>query len=350
MLDTSDYAYALPERLIAQEPAVPRDRSRLFVYDTQRDTVTFDHFDNLGTYLPPQSFLVLNETKVVPSRVTLHKATGGKVKVLFLVNEHATDENVIRIMVDRKVQPGTRLFFNTEEYAEVISQDKQLFEVRLSFPRTRLNELLLQMGTMPIPLYIKHSPLSERDLRVRYQTVFAKEPGSSAAPTASLHFTDTLLDTLEKNKVPRLFVTLHVGMGTFAPVTEKEIREKRLHEEWFEVGEKTKKSIAELQSKGGEMIAVGTTVVRTMESFARGKQTEEGSSLGKTDLFIYPPYEFRLVRHLITNFHLPESSLMMLVEAFLQHKGAKRHLVDLYKIAIREKFRFYSFGDAMFII
>lgn len=350
MVAKKDYAYELPQELIAREPAVVRDKSRLFVYDTGSDRISLDRFSSLESYLPAKSTLILNETKVLPSRITLHKATGGKVKVLFLVNEKIGNDREIRVMVDRKTAVGDKLFFNPADYVTVTGQDRQLFVVRFDFPRSRLEELLVEGGTMPIPLYIKNTPLSEGELRQRYQTVFAKTPGSSAAPTASLHFTGALLDRLGKQGINKLFVTLHVGMGTFAPVSDGQIAAKRLHEEWFEVKGETAAEIARLKSTGSQLVAVGTTVVRTLESLALQPGWEKGKDFGTTDLFIYPPYRFHLVDHLITNFHLPESSLMMLVEAFLQSKCAKRHLVDLYKIAIAEQFRFYSFGDAMLIL
>lgn len=350
MIDKKDYAYALPEELIARAPAVPRDRSRLFVYQTSTDQVVLDHFDHLEKYLPKQSFLVLNETKVLPSRITLHKATGGKVKVLFLVNEQRGSMQEMRVMVDRKTAVGDRLYFTPDDFVTVTAQDRQLFIVRFDFPRKHLEELLIAKGTMPIPPYIKNTPLSEDELREKYQTVFAKSPGSSAAPTASLHFTGDLLKRLEEKDIRRLFVTLHVGMGTFATVTPEQIAAKKLHEEWYEVPEETAAGIAREKAGGGELVAVGTTVVRTLESFAKRETGEQEGTFAATDLFIYPPYRFRLVDHLITNFHLPESSLMMLVEAFLQSKGAKRRLIDLYTIAIQERFRFFSFGDAMLIL
>jgi S-adenosylmethionine:tRNA ribosyltransferase-isomerase len=350
MVDKKDYAYELPAEQIAKEPAVPRDRSRLFVYDTQTDKIELDHFDNLEHYLPSRSFLVLNETKVLPSRVTLHKATGGKIKVLFLVNEKSGNERQMRMMADRKTNVGDKLYFNQEDFVTVIKQDRQLFVVEFSFAHSRLEELLVEQGTMPIPLYIKNTPLSEEQLRQRYQTVFARTPGSSAAPTASLHFSELLLKKLAEKHIQKLFVTLHVGMGTFAPVSEEQIAAKKLHEEWFEVQQAVAEEIMKLKDKGDQLVAVGTTVVRTLESLALQEGWEKGRDFGTTNLFIYPPYRFHLVDHLITNFHLPESSLMMLVEAFLQSKNAKRRLVDLYKVAIAEKFRFYSFGDAMLIL
>lgn len=345
MVRPEDYVYELPESLIAREPAPHRDDSRLFIYDTQKDTIHFDRFFNIHKYLPAHSLLVLNETKVLPSRIVLHKSTGGKVKTLILVNEHIESEREIRMFVDRKVQIGDRLYFNQEEYLTVVAQQEHIFTATYLFPRARLYDLLKEKGTMPIPLYIKGSSLDEENLREKYQTVFAKYEGSSAAPTASLHFTESVFQELEKMGIGRVFVTLHVGLGTFAPVEKHQISEKKLHKEWYEVPPNTLKMIHESKNKGDEIVAVGTTVVRTLESIAKLKETK-----GNTDLFIYPPYQFRMVDHMITNFHLPGSSLMMLVEAFLQHKHAKRKLTDLYKTAISKRFRFYSFGDSMLIL
>ena len=368
MLQILDYDYILPPELIAKEPAMPRDHSRLFIYDTQKDNIIFDYFYNLAKHLPQNSYLVLNETKVLPSRIVLTKQSSGKVSTFFLVNEQMDDSDTMRVMVDRKVKIGDRLFFNKEDSVEVIAQDKHLFTVNIPFGKIRLFKLLEEKGTMPIPLYIKNSPLKEKELREKYQTIFARAPGdarlcgSVAAPTASLHFTEDVFRSFKKKNIEQLFITLHVGLGTFAPVSEKSISEKKLHEEWYEVPKK-------IESK--KIVAVGTTVVRTLESMSLSLRTplsgvkqskkEIASSSGssetprndivdKTDLFIYPPFQFKMVDHLITNFHLPGSSLMMLVEAFLQHKGARRSLVELYQVAIKEKFRFYSFGDAMLIL
>ena len=218
---------------------------------------------------------------------------------------------------------------------------------------------------MPIPPYLKKSPLTSDELLKKYQTIFAKTDGSAAAPTASLHFTDKIFDKLEKKRIKKYFVTLHVGLGTFAPITDENVKQKKLHEEYFEVDRETLQCIDTLkQEEGKKLVAVGTTVVRTLESKARHRvfstaspqrgprrlSQKQMSSLSKTDLFIFPPYNFKMVDILITNFHLPKSSLMMLVEAFLQHKKARKSLVELYNIAVKNDFRFYSFGDAMLIL
>lgn len=348
-MDLNAYDYYLPESNLALSPATPRDLSKLFVYNTQEDEVTIDRFYNLDKYLPTNSFLVLNNTKVLPARATLKRESGGKIVLLFLVNEiERIDE--VKVMADRRLEVGNKVFFESGESLEVISQDKNLFVLKYGFGKDSLFSLLQKYGAMPIPPYLKKSPLKKDELMEKYQTIFAKKDGSSAAPTASLHFTKRVFDKLDKKSIDRYFVTLHVGLGTFAPLTDENMRTKRLHEEYYEVNGETILSIQRQKSAEKKLVAVGTTVVRTLESLSKLKiQNEKLKIVGKTDLFIFPPYNFRTVDCLITNFHLPKSSLMMLVEAFLQYKGAKRKLTELYEEAIKNNFRFYSFGDAMII-
>ena len=344
------YGYFLPEKNLALTPADPRDSSRLFVYDTKKDLTIFDHFYNLDKYLSKNSFMVLNNTKVLPARVTMKKSTGGKVIMLFLVNE-LTDSRVTKAMADRKINVGEKLYFDDNNFVEIINQKEHIFDLKLDFSREKLFNLLKKYGTMPIPLYLKKSPLKRNELLKKYQTIFAKKQGSSAAPTASLHFTDRVFDRLDKKGIEKYFITLHVGLGTFAPITKENIKEKKLHEEYFEVDSNILQSINRLKQQGKKLVAAGTTTVRTLESISRSKIYNPKSNIyNKTDLFIFPPYNFKTVDVLITNFHLPKSSLMMLVEAFLQFKNSKRNLVELYQIAIKNKFRFYSFGDAMVIL
>lgn len=354
------YDYHLPDYLLTKKPATPRDHSQLFIYDTKKDEIHFDKFFNLDKYLPKNSFLVLNNTKVIPARVIMKKQTGGKVEVMFLVNE-ASD----LILVDRKVKIGDKLFFNEKNYIELVKQNKNIFKVKFNFSQEKLFYLLEKYGVMPVPLYLKDTPLSKDKLLKKYQTVFAKNEGSVAAPTASLHFTNRVFKKLEQKDINRYFVTLHVGLGTFASITEENLKTKTLHEEYYQVDKNDWEAILKEKKNGKKLVAVGTTTVRTLESIVRchvsrqptptnvgpsvidSKQTS--SLINKTNLFIFPPFEFRMVDVLITNFHLPKSSLMMLVESFLQFKRAKKHLVDLYNIAIKNDFRFYSFGDAMLI-
>ncbi|MBW7960541.1 tRNA preQ1(34) S-adenosylmethionine ribosyltransferase-isomerase QueA [Patescibacteria group bacterium] len=348
-MDLNAYDYYLPESSLALSPATPRDLSKLFIYNTAEDSISFDRFYNLDKYLPTNSFLVLNNTKVLPARATLKKESGGKIVLLFLVNEiERIDE--VKVMADRRLEVGNKVFFESGESLEVISQDENLFVLKYGFGKDSLFSLLQKYGAMPIPPYLKKSPLKRDELMEKYQTIFAKKDGSSAAPTASLHFTKRVFDKLDKKGIDRYFVTLHVGLGTFAPLTDENMRTKRLHEEYYEVNGETILSIQRQKSAEKKLVAVGTTVVRTLESLSKLKiQNEKLKIVGKTDLFIFPPYNFRTVDCLITNFHLPKSSLMMLVEAFLQYKGAKRKITELYEEAIKNNFRFYSFGDAMVI-
>ena len=358
------YHYNLPESLIARQPAEPRDAARLFVYDTARDKVTFDTFANLGAHLPQKSLLVLNDTKVIPARVVLKKETGGKIEVLFLVNEwrHENGEP-IPALVDRKITVGARLFFdepNTKKFFTVAQQDENIFYLDPNFPPNDLFALLNKKGITPLPKYIKNTGLDEATLREKYQTVFGKNPASVAAPTASLHFTERLLARLEKQGVQKTFVTLNVGLGTFAPVSAENLAHGTLHTELLTIPARSRTAIVAHKLSDKPVIAVGTTVVRTLEAEAtkilscKNANEDTKAALGDivdaTQIFIHPPYDFKMVDAMVTNFHLPDTSLMMLVQAFLEHKGARRELVDLYAIAIKEKFRFYSFGDAMFIV
>ncbi len=370
MLNLSDYDYQLPKELIALKPAEGRDSSRLFIYDTKTDTIRFDHFINLVNYLPQNSFLVMNNTKVLPARVSLIKQTGGKIKVLFLVNEK-TASGVIRGMADRKLKVGDTVQFDDNHILKVVKQEEYFFTYSYDFGKEKLFDLLEQYGAMPIPPYIKNSPLSDFELKNSYQTIFAKEKGSAAAPTASLHFSEKVFESLDKKNIERLFITLHVGLGTFAPLTEKNLIEKKLHEEYVDISPRMLQSIDKSKQEGKKLVAVGTTVVRSLESLPNHKsqitndkqisnfktQISKPTSIFhqqvssfQTVLFIQPGFQFQYVDALITNFHLPKSSLMMLVEAFLQFKKGRRHLVDLYKLAIEERFRFYSFGDSMLIL
>jgi S-adenosylmethionine:tRNA ribosyltransferase-isomerase len=344
MINLKQYDYYLPHNLIAKKQAVPRDGSRLLVYYTGQDQIFFDRFYNLDKYLPQKSFLVLNKTKVLPARVTLRKETGGKIKVLFLVDQLVnSDSFLINALVDRKVKVGDKLLFGKDHFVTVTGQKEKIFQLRLSFNNKKLQYLLEKHGQMPIPLYIKNTQLPEQELRKKYQTIFAENPGSTAAPTASLHFTNHVFKKLETKGIKKFFITLHVGLGTFSPVTDSDIKEKKLHEEYYRITEETLRSINRSKQKRYKLVAVGTTVVRALESVV-------GPGLHITDLFILPTYKFKTVDILLTNFHLPKSSLIMLVDAFLKFKASKKTVLDLYQIAIKEKFRFYSFGDAMLIL
>ena len=363
-MNLNDYDYLLPKKNLALEPAVPRDSSKLFIYNVGTDKIMFDHFYNIDKYLPKDSFMVMNNTKVLPARVAMKKESGGKVVLLFLVNELGVMSDgllsyLVKVMVDREIKVGERVYFDQENYLNVVGQKENIFELEFDFGREKLFELLKKYGVMPIPPYLKKSTLTRDELLEKYQTIIAKTDGSAAAPTASLHFTDSVFNKLDKKGIKKLFVTLHVGMGTFAPINDENIKQKKLHNEFYEIDQNTWKQIEINRNKEKKLMAVGTTVVRTLESETKlvksvksVESVESGKTdlTGSTDLFVFPPYDFKLVDIMITNFHLPKSSLMMLVEAFLQFKKSKKSLVELYDMAIKNNFRFYSFGDVMLII
>lgn len=340
------YHYDLPEELIRKVGVEPRDRARLFVYDTATDTVTFDVFRNVAQYLPAQSLVVLNNTKVLPARLWLHKETSGKIEVFVLANQ-IEDENRIPVLVDRKVSIGQKLLFPNQDFFEVVDQKDNIFYVKLVSSQS-LMVLLEQYGETPLPHYLEGANTSEDALRKRYQTVFAETGASVAAPTASLHFTEAVFETLQKKRIETARLTLNVGLGTFAPLKEENFEQGRLHAEYATVSEDAAIRINQARQAGSKVIAVGTTVARTLESFGKTGTMTSGSR--KTDIFIFPPYEFQMVDSLITNFHLPETSLMLLVDAFLQQKQAKKDIMELYRIAIKNQCSFYSFGDSMLIL
>ena len=351
-VDLELYSYNLPKEKIANQPAKPRDFSKLFVYDTLEDKIYFDIFLNLDRYLPKNSFLVLNNTKVLPARVEMLKETGGKVKVLFLVDE-ALNENskLIKGLVNKKLNLKEKIYFpNKKDFIEVVSQEKNIFTFSLKTDLNKFLKLLNLYGEAPLPPYIKNTPLTKKEAKEKYQTIFAKKLGSIAAPTASFHFTKRVFKKLKRKGIEHFFITLHVGLGTFMPISEENIKKRKLHKEYWEIETSIYKKILKLKQKK-KLIAVGTTTTRLLETLVRKKLNLSKKILrGTTELFIFPPFKFKMIDGLITNFHLPKTSLMMLVEAFLQFKNSKRHLKELYEIAIENDFRFYSFGDAMLIL
>ena len=343
----AQFNYTLPEDLIAHAPALERDASRLFVYDTASNTISFDTFEHLADYLPADSFLVLNDTKVVPARLEVKKETGGKVELLLLVNEWREGDGAVQSLSDRKITVGQTLTARGGFSFEVVGQQENIFLLKPSVPMPELFLLLEEYGTTPVPRYLEPVPLSQEATRERYQSMFARRPASVAAPTASLHFTPRVFRHLENKGINKAFVTLHVGLGTFAPVSGKHLQEGRLHREFAAILPGEADSINKQLQEGKKLIAVGTTAARVLETRMGGKELMPGEDF--TDIFITPGYTFKAIDGLITNFHLPQSSLMMLVQALLIQKGAQRTLKELYEIAIQEKFRFYSFGDAMLI-
>jgi len=349
------YDYHLPPELIATAPANPRDSSRLFVYDTKTNTVTLDIFRNLAEYIPPHSCMVFNDTKVVPARLHLTKpslsgqAGGGKIEVFLLLNELRPGDTTIKGMVDRRAEIGWHLAFPSGETLEVVAQNEQFFFFRPNVSISELWKLIDTYGETPIPKYIKGTTLGEETLREKYQSIFAKHPASVAAPTASLHFTENVLGHLKRKGCIEAKVTLHVGPGTFAPVVAESFITKKLHTEYGRVGGEAGVQVNETKKRGDAIVTVGTTATRVVEAFASVDGTLTPKE-GPIDIFIFPPYTFKITDILLTNFHLPKSSLMLLVDAFLKHKKAKKGILELYQRAAKEKFRFYSFGDAMLIL
>ncbi len=335
------YDYAFPEELIAQAPAAPRDSARLLVYDRAKDEVSFGRFADLAGYLPKNAVLVFNKTKVLPARLVLTKLTGGRVKVIYL----ETKGSLIKVMADRKLAIGSTLRLTPKISFIVSRQEERFYFLKPSFPLAGLFPVLEKYGITPIPPYIKHSPLKERDLRKKYQTVFAESRGSVAAPTASLHFTERLLEKLKKSGVAVRFITLHVNLGTFAPLTEEQLESGTLHSEYYEISGKDADFLNVAKKSGRPIIAVGTTSVRALES-AASVNGKIRAAAGFTDMFIREGYAFKFVDGMITNFHVPKSSLLMLVASLI---GRKR-LLALYALAIRKKCRLFSFGDGMLIL
>lgn len=349
--DLDRYDYRLPQELIRKRGVEPRDAARLFIYDTASDRIVHDTFANLASYLPERSVMVLNETRVVPARLMLRKETGGKIEVFVLVNEMTDTEGEIPVLVDRKCSPGMRLSFPDGSFLEVMRQEENRFFARLRSEEA-LPALLDRFGATPIPHYLENGDevADETELRRRYQTVFARSGASVAAPTASLHFTDAVFDSLDRKEVDVAKVGLDVGLGTFAPLRPDHFSTRVLHRERITVPEVAAERLNRAKREGVPVVAVGTTALRTLESVVSDDPFRPFRPFsGDTDIFIFPPHRFRSADILLTNFHLPKSSLMLLVDAFLADKGSKRSLVPLYEEAIREGYAFYSFGDSMLI-
>ena len=350
-MKTADFDYALPPELIAQTPVEPRDASRLMVADRRTDDVAHHHFHDLPEFLCPGDLLVHNESRVIPARLFARKSTGGRVEILLLRQRIAnTWETLVR---GKRIRTGTRLTLlngpngqPTGAEAEVVEEGERGRRL-LTFDRPVL-PLAEQVGITPLPPYI-HTALEDAE---RYQTIYAHTPGSAAAPTAGLHFTPELLHRLQEMEVQSAFVTLHIGLDTFRPVSEQRVEDHRMHTEYCSLTPEVAAQVNQAKLEGRRVIPVGTTSVRVLETAANKSQIPNPKSQivqpfeGATDLFIYPGYEFRLVDALITNFHLPHSTLLMLVAAF-----AGKELLDrAYAEAIRLRYRFYSFGDAMLIL
>ncbi len=346
-MKTSDFDYNLPESSIAQTPAEPRDSSRLLVLHREMGEVEHKIFRDVRDYLKAGDLLVLNQTRVIPARIFAHKETGGKVELLLLRRrDELTWEALVggkglRVGKIVRVENGPKA-----EILEILEGSERL--IKFSEP---IEPYFSQIGNVPLPPYI-HEKLSDPE---RYQTVFAKEPGSAAAPTAGLHFTPQLLDEIKSMGVKVAYVTLHVGLDTFAPVNEENPEEHKIHSEWCELPQQTADLINETKRNGGRVVAVGTTSVRTLESAGQGAifatrdsniEYRISSFTGSTTLFILPGYQFKVVDVMITNFHLPKSTLLMLVSAF----AGREKILKTYNLAIQEGYLFYSFGDVMLIV
>lgn len=337
----NEFDYNLPEELIAQTPCAKRDHSRLMVLNRKEKTIEHKHFYDIKQYLRKGDTLVFNDTKVMPARLIGHRAkTGGKVEVFLLKRLTNTNQWEVLVKPGKKAQLGNVIEFSDELACEVVGHtDFGGRIVEFKFDGI-FEEILDRLGETPLPPYI-HEKLEDKN---RYQTVYAREEGSAAAPTAGLHFTKELLAEIKEMGVNLAFVTLHVGLGTFRPVKVENVLDHHMHSEFYVVEEAEAKKVNDTKAAGGRVICVGTTSCRTVESAS----TEDGilqAKTGWTDIFIYPGYKFKILDALITNFHLPESTLVMLVSAL----AGRENILAAYNEAIREKYRFFSFGDAMFI-
>lgn len=341
-MKTSDFFYDLPEELIAQDPLEDRTASRLLVLNRETGAVEHKIFSDVIDYLNEGDCLVINNTRVIPARLIGEKeGTGGKVEVL-LLKRRANDVWETLVKPGKKLRPGARVTFGDgrlkAEILEIAEEGNRL--VRFYYEGI-FEEILDSLGEMPLPPYITHK-LEDKEM---YQTVYAKYDGSAAAPTAGLHFTKELLSKIEEKGIKIASITLHVGLGTFRPVKVDDVNNHHMHTEWYEVNAEAADIINETKRNGGRVICVGTTSCRTIESVA----DENGymkAKTGETDIFIYPGYKFKVMDGLITNFHLPESTLVMLVSAF----AGKENVLAAYETAVKEKYRFFSFGDAMILI
>ena len=341
-MKTSDFYYDLPNELIAQTPVYPRDSSRLLVYDKAQDRVDHKIFRNIEEFLTDNDVLVINNTRVIPARIFgIKRETGAKIEFLLLKRESLETYEVL-VKPGKKAQVGTIIDFSDNMFAEIVEEREEIGGklAKFTVKKGTLEEELDRIGEMPLPPYIKEK-LEDQE---RYQTVYSAVPGSSAAPTAGLHFTNELLERLKNKGVIIESVVLDVGLGTFRPVSVENVETHHMHSEKIFVSEQTAKRLNEYKKQGKRIIAVGTTSVRTLESAATKKGVIEPVHK-ETNIFIYPGYEFKFVDAIITNFHLPESTLIMLISAFL----GKDKTLEIYNLAVKEKYRFFSFGDSMFL-
>jgi len=354
MYSLKDYNYYLPPALIAQQPIVQRDRSNLLSMDRQTGELSHHRFNEIGDFLQPGDVLVINNTAVIPARLEGRKETGGKVEVLIadynggLESIRQSGEFVCQCLISASKRPfaGARLYFEEDLTAEVLDSDKASYTLRFS-TGDKFEEVLDRIGKVPLPPYIKRNSgaVASQDDRNSYQTVYASHKGAIAAPTAGLHFTRKLLEQLAATGVKIAPLTLHVGVGTFLPVRTDDIRQHSMHSEPFTISHDAAATINSARAGGKRVIAVGTTCVRTLE-YAADARGGVAAGSGSCDLFIYPGYVFKAIDAMITNFHLPQSTLLMLVSAF----AGRQKILDAYQTAIDRKYRFYSYGDAMLIM
>ena len=336
----SDFDYELPSELIAQTPIKTRDQSRLMVLDKKTGEYTHKHFYDIINELHKGDVLVLNDTKVIPARLIGTKEETGAVIELLLLKDLGNNIWECLSRPAKRLKVGTTIIFSDKLKAEVVAKkDEGLVHVKLLYEGI-LMEILDELGSMPLPPYI-HEKLEDKN---RYQTVYAKNIGSAAAPTAGLHFTEELLEELKKKGIEIVFITLHVGLGTFRPVKEENILEHHMHSEYYNMTKEVADQLNKAKKEGRKIYAVGTTSTRTLETIIH-KYHEFRECSGNTDIFIYPGFKFLAIDGLITNFHLPKSTLLMLVSAL----SSKEIILNAYKEAVKEKYRFFSFGDAMFI-
>jgi len=338
-MQVKDFHFELPEELIASYPLEQRTQSRLLCLEGDGGALTHRHFADVLDLVEPGDLVVFNDTRVIPARLFGQKESGGKLEVLI---ERLLDDKraLAHIRCSRAPKPGTRLILEGDIKAVMTARHDKLFELEFELDG-HVIDALEQHGHMPLPPYMKREDqLSDRE---RYQTVYNAKPGAVAAPTAGLHFDDALLARLEAKGVEKAFVTLHVGAGTFQPVKVDDIADHTMHAEYIEVSEAVCEQVRATKARGGRVIAVGTTSVRCLETASQSGEIQP--YMGDTDIFIFPGYDYRVVDVLITNFHLPESTLLMLVSAFAGYA----HVMQAYKVAVEERYRFFSYGDAMFI-
>jgi S-adenosylmethionine:tRNA ribosyltransferase-isomerase len=336
----SDFNYHLPESLIAQKPLAERTASRLLHLDRASGAIKDNQFSDFLDLLNANDLVVFNDTKVIPARLYGHKASGGKIEIL-IERIEGERQALAHIKASKSPKPDSLLNLDGGAICRVIERENDLFRLQFETEQTLL-DLLADIGHIPLPPYIERADDSD-DLE-RYQTVFAKQAGAVAAPTAGLHFDQAALDKLEAKGIAKAFVTLHVGSGTFQPVRADDLADHVMHKEFYQVSQATVDAVEQVRARGGRVVAIGTTAVRALESASRSGSLQAG--FGDTDLFITPGYEFKSVDAMLTNFHLPESTLLMLISAFAGYDA----VMQAYQHAIQQQYRFFSYGDAMVII